>query len=151
MVLCLRPGVKAAENMIVELPGDWQRLVQAAAAGRQAAETNENLRPDFWVRRFTAEAALKLALGRADLDGFKVYVTNNPALGLLVPASLVDPVDDGLVLVLAEYVSAEYIVFRGWIKDASARTRYQPRAVEGRGPLMHVIPLNRLSPVGDLK
>ena len=136
--------------MTVHLPDDWRRFVTAAAADADANETRENLRPDFWVRRFTAEAALKVALNVDELEGFKVYVSSNPALGLLVPASLVDPVDDGLVLVLAEYISAEYIVFYGWIKDASARTRYQPRAIEGRGPLMHVVPLNRLSPVGDL-
>ena len=137
--------------MTVHLPDDWRRFVTAAAANADANETRENLRPDFWVRRFTAEAALKLALNVEELDGFKVYVTNNPALGLMVPASLVDPVDDGLVLVLAEYISNEYIVFYGWIKESSARKRYTPRAVEGRGPLMHVVPLNRLSPVRDLK
>ena len=137
--------------MTVQLPDDWRRFVTAAAADADANETRENLRPDFWVRRFTAEAALKLALNVEELEGFTVHVTNNPALGLMVPASLVDPVDDDLVLVLAEYISAGYIVFYGWIKEASARQRYQPRAVEGRGPLMHVVPLNRLSPVGDLK
>jgi hypothetical protein len=137
--------------LTVRLPDDWRRFVESAAANADANETRENLRPDFWVRRFTAEAALKLALNVEELEGFKVYVTNNPALGLMVPASLVDPVDDGLVLVLAEYISAEYVVFYGWIKDVTARKRYTPRAIEGRGPLLHVVPLNRLSPVGDLK
>jgi hypothetical protein len=137
--------------LTVRLPDDWRRFVKAAAANADATETRENLRPDFWVRRFTAEAALKLALNVEELEGFTVYVSNNPALGLMVPASLVDPVDDGLVLVLAEYINSECIVFHGWIKEASARKRYQPRAVEGRGPLLHVVPLNRLSPVRDLK
>jgi hypothetical protein len=137
--------------LTVHLPDDWRRFVTAAAANADANETRENLRPDFWVRRFTAEAALKLALNVEELEGFTVHVTNNPALGLMVPASLVDPVDDGLVLVLAEYINNECVVFYGWIKEASARARYTPRAVEGRGPLMHVVPLNRLSPVGDLK
>ena len=136
--------------MTVHLPEDWRRFVEAAAKVVDAAETRENLRPDFWVRRYTAEAALKLALNIEELEGYKIYVSNNPALGLMVPTKWVDPVDDGLVLVLAEYISAEYIVFYGWIKEASARQRYQPRAIEGRGPLMHVVPLNRLSPVGDL-
>ena len=137
--------------MTVRLPDDWRRFVKAAAANADATETRENLRPDFWVRRFTAEAALKLALNIEELEGYKIYVSSNPALGLMVPTKLVDPVDDGLVLVLAEYISAEYIVFHGWIKDVTARKRYQPRAIEGRGPLMHVVPLNRLSPVRDLK
>ena len=137
--------------MTVRLPDDWRRFVKAAAANADATETRENLRPDFWVRRFTAEAALKLALNIEELEGYKIYVSSNPALGLMVPTKLVDSVDDGLVLVLAEYISAEYIVFHGWIKDVTARTRYQPRAIEGRGPLMHVVPLNRLSPVRDLK
>ena len=137
--------------MTVHLPEDWRRFVESAAKVVDAAETRENLRPDFWVRRFTAEAALKLALNIEELEGYKIYVSSNPALGLMVPTKLVDSVDDGLVLVLAEYISAEYIVFHGWIKDVTARTRYQPRAIEGRGPLMHVVPLNRLSPVRDLK
>ena len=136
--------------MTVHLPEDWRRYLESAAKVVDAAETRENLRPDFWVRRYTAEAALKLALNIEDIDGYKIYVSNNPALGLMVPTKLVDPVDDGLVLVLAEYISAEYIVFHGWIKDVTARKRYQPRAIEGRGPLMHVVPLNRLSPVRDL-
>ena len=137
--------------MTVHLPEDWRRFVESAAKVVDAAETRENLRPDFWVRRFTAEAALKLALNIEELEGYKIYVSSNPALGLMVPTKLVDSVDDGLVLVLAEYISAEYIVFHGWIKDVTARKRYQPRAIEGRGPLMHVVPLNRLSPVRDLK
>tara|TARA_R110000824_G_scaffold3997_2_gene19072 strand:- start:48 stop:461 length:414 start_codon:yes stop_codon:yes gene_type:complete len=137
--------------LTVRLPDDWRRFVESAAANADANETRENLRPDFWVRRFTAEAALKLALNVEELEGFKVYVTGNPALGLMVPASMVDPVDVGLVLVLAEYISAEYVVFYGWIKDVTARKRYTPRAITGRGPLLHVVPLNRLSPVGDLK
>ncbi len=136
--------------MTVELPGDWQRFVKQAADKVQADEC-ENLRPDFWVRRLTAEAALRLALDRPDLDGFKVYVSNNPTLGLLVPTKLVDPVESDLVLVLAEYISPQYVVFYGWIKDTSARQRYTPRMIEGRGPLMHVVPLNQLSPVRDLK
>jgi len=137
--------------LTVRLPDDWRRFVKAAAANADATETRENLRPDFWVRRFTAEAALKLALNIEELEGYKIYVSSNPALGLMVPTKLVDSVDDGLVLVLAEYISAEYIVFHGWIKDVTARKRYTPRSVEGRGPLLHVVPLNRLSPVRDLK
>ena len=137
--------------MTVHLPDDWRRFVKAAAANADANETRENLRPDFWVRHITAEAALKLAFKVDELEGFKVYVSNNPSLGLLVPSCLVDPPDgDDLVLVLAEYINNEYVVFHGWIKDASARARYAPKAVEGRGPLMHVVPLNRLSNMCDL-
>lgn len=135
--------------MTVHLPADWRRFVKAAAANADENETRENLRPDFWVRRFTAESALKLGFKVDELEGVKVYVTNNPALGLLVPSCLAGD-DNALVLVLAEYISNEYVVFHGWIKDASARARYAPRAVEGRGPLMHVIPLNRLSNMCDL-
>jgi hypothetical protein len=136
--------------MTVHLPENWRRHVESAAKVVTANETRENLRPDFWVRRYTAESALKLALNIEDIEGYKIYVTNNPALGLMVPTKLVDPVDDGLVLLLAEYISAEYIVFHGWIKEFTARKRYTPRSVEGRGPLLHVVPLNRLSPVRDL-
>ena len=136
--------------MTVRLPENWRRYVEAAAEVVNAAETRENLRPDFWVRRYTAESALKLALNIEDIEGYKIYVSNNPALGLMVPAKLVDPVDDGLVLLLAEYISAEYIVFHGWIKDYNARQKYTPKSVEGRGPLLHVVPLNRLSPLRDL-
>ena len=135
--------------MTVHLPDDWRWFVKAAAADADANETRENLRPDFWVRRFTAESALKLGFKVDELEGVKVYVTNNPALGLLVPSCLAGD-DNAPVLVLAEYISNEYVVFHGWIKDASARARYAPRAVEGRGPLMHVIPLNRLSNMCDL-
>jgi len=135
--------------LTVHLPDDWRRFVKAAAANADENETRENLRPDFWVRLFTAESALKLGFKVDELEGVKVYVTNNPALGLLVPSCLAGD-DNALVLVLAEYISNEYVVFHGWIKDASARARYAPRAVEGRGPLMHVIPLNRLSNMCDL-
>ena len=135
--------------MTVHLPDDWRRFVKAAAANADENETRENLRPDFWVRRFTAESALKLGFKVDELEGVKVYVTNNPALGLLVPSCLVGD-DNAPVLVLAEYVNAGVVLFHGWIKDASARARYAPRAVEGRGPLMHVIPLNRLSNMCDL-
>ena len=136
--------------MTVHLPDDWRRFVTAAAANADAAETRENLRPDFWVRHITAEAALKLAFKVDELEGFKVYVSNNPGLGLMVPACLVDPPADGLVLVLAEYIDAGAVLFHGWCRDASARARYAPRAVVGRGPLLHVVPLKCLTNMRDL-
>lgn len=136
--------------MTVQLPEDWRRFVKAAAANADAAEARENLRPDFWVRRFTAESALKLAFNVDKLEGVKVFVASNPGLGLMVPSCLVDPPTAGLVLVLAEYVNAGVVLFHGWIKDAAARKRYAPRAIVGRGPLLHVVPLECLSNMRDL-
>jgi len=136
--------------LTVRLPEDWCRFVKSAAANAAANDPRENCRPDFWVRRFTAEAALKVALDLDDVSGFKIYVSSNCALGLMVPATLVDPIETDLMLVLAEYISAECVVFHGCIKDTAARQRYSPRLVEGRGPLLHVVPLSRLTSLLEL-
>lgn len=138
--------------MTVYLPPEWQRFVADSARQRSRMEPRPDLRPDYWLRNYSVSAALRLAFDLDALpDRVKLHTTNNPALGLLLPARLVDPPGAAnRLLVLAQYIQPDYVVLSGWIREQTARDRYTPRMVEGRGPLVHVVPRNRLNEMRDL-
>ena len=137
---------------MVYLDPPWQRFVADSARQRAQADPRPEMRPDYWLREYSSSAAIRVAFGWDDLPGgLKIFTTNNPGLGLMLPARLVDPPGAAnRVLVLSHYVQAGYVSLVGWIREQSARNRYSPRMVEGRGPLVHVVPRHRLNEMRDL-
>ena len=78
-----------------------------------------------------------------------VKTTNNIDIGLLVPVIMNSREEvrrQDTYLVLAHYRSADTVTLVGWIRDADART-FRSDVVIGRGPLNHIVPLARLSPL----
>lgn len=159
--------------MTVYIPPDWQDTINCHAARRHNKhrfdDNHRVLVPDYWKKGLTGEVAFALHYGLApDLEdrpagdggvdfqigdmAIDVKTTNNIDIGLLVPVIMNSKEEvrrQDTYLVLAHYRSADTVTLVGWIRDADART-FRSDVVIGRGPLNHIVPLARLSPLNWL-
>ena len=109
-----------------------------------AGALHYGLSPDLEDRP-AGDGGVDFQIGDMTID---VKTTNNIDLGLLLKVvnSEEEVRRQDTYLVLAHYRSADTITLVGWIRDADART-FRSDVVIGRGPLNHIVPLARLSPL----